>query len=332
MALIVPQVPAASPGLSQPAQRQIEFVVLIILEGVNHEALKLGPMPVLSRLAKEGSATWSAATVEPPLTLPAMASLLTGLPVEKHKVSWNNYDFLRGFIRAPTVFDYLNLSGGRDSAIFWMEESLQQLSRPEPYTDYQMCGPLKPECNPKTLLRYIRDYFRKATSGHGHGHAVLSVPHLLVVHLPEPVRTGATSGWNSAVYRQALRSVDEAIGAILDLYKELGMLDRTEVIVTALNGTGNGTPSVNGQSKPGGTDGAAGTGQKISREQVPWIAWGPGIKAGHVIRQPISIMDTGATILRMLGLETHVEWDSHAVEEIFTAPRETPTQAGAHDR
>jgi hypothetical protein len=28
-------------------------------------------------------------------------------------------------------------------------------------------------------------------------------------------------------------------------------------------------------------------------------------------------MDTGATVMRALGLETHTEWDSHAVEEIF---------------
>jgi hypothetical protein len=28
-------------------------------------------------------------------------------------------------------------------------------------------------------------------------------------------------------------------------------------------------------------------------------------------------MDTGATVMRALGLETHTEWDSHPVEEIF---------------
>src|SRR5207249_4177304 len=80
---------------------------------------------------------------------------------------------------------YLDLSGGRDSAIFFMDESLYQLAKPEPYTDYQMCGPLKPECSPATVVQYIRDYFRKATSGHGYGHAILSLPHLLAVHLPE---------------------------------------------------------------------------------------------------------------------------------------------------
>jgi hypothetical protein len=31
----------------------------------------------------------------------------------------------------------------------------------------------------------------------------------------------------------------------------------------------------------------------------------------------VSIIDTGATVMRMLGLETHTEWESKAVEEIF---------------
>jgi arylsulfatase A-like enzyme len=50
---------------------------------------------------------------------------------------------------------------------------------------------------------------------------------------------------------------------------------------------------------------------------VPWIASGVGIKKGHAITQSVSLVDTGATVMRALGLETHTEWDSHAIEEIF---------------
>jgi hypothetical protein len=52
---------------------------------------------------------------------------------------------------------------------------------------------------------------------------------------------------------------------------------------------------------------------------VPWIASGVGIKPGHAIHQPVSILDTGATVMRTLGLQTYTEWESHAVEEIFQA-------------
>lgn len=273
---------------------------MFVLEGVGQEALKSGPMPTLSRLVKEGAVTWNATAVTPALRLPTMASLLTGLPVEKHKITWNDYEFLRGYLRAPTLFDYLDLSGGKDSSIFLMDESLYQLARPEPYTDYQMCGPLKPECNPATVVRYIRDYFRKATSGHGYGHAILSLPHLLVVHLP--ARAGAAQAQDLHAYREALRAVDSAMGSVLDLYRELKLLDKTTVVVTSLS------------AAPKHAAGTLANGAEPPR--VPWVAWGYGIKTGYAIQQPMSIMDTGATVMRMLGLETHTEWQSHAVEDL----------------
>ncbi len=308
---------ASAAKASAPASKPIqpEHVILFVLEGAGQGALKAGPMPVLGRLVKEGSVTWAATGVSSPLRLPTMASLFTGLPVEKHGITWNSFDFIRGYPRPPTVFDYLDLSGGKDSAIFFMDESLYQLAKPEPYTDYQMCGPLKPECSTNTVVGYIREYFRKATSGHGYGHAILSLPHFLVVHLPEPGRAGLAKGWNSPAYRESLRTVDAAIGSILGIYRDLGLLDRTTVFVTALN--------VQGEAKASGN----GTG---AAPHVPWIAWGAGIKSGHQIKQPVSIIDTGATVMRTLGLETHTEWESKAVEEIFTAPRSaTVNQEGS---
>lgn len=299
-----------SVAVSSPRNDRAEYVVLVVLEGVRQEALKAGPMPVLSRLVKEGAVTWSATGVTPPLRLPTMASLLTGLPVEKHGVTWNSFDFIRGYPRPPTVFDYLDLSGGKDSAIFFMDESLYQLAKPEPYTDYQMCGPLKPECSTNTVLGYIREYFRKATSGHGYGHAILALPHFLVVHLPEPDRAGLSQGGNSPAYRESLRTVDQAIGSILGIYRDLGLLERTTVFVTTISNAG--------EAKTAGDGNLAGSGAAL---RMPWIAWGAGIKSGHVIKQPVSILDTGATVLRTLGLETYTEWESHPVEEIFTVPR-----------
>ena len=290
------QVPAAMPPT--------EHVILFVLEGFGQNSLKGGTMPTLSRLIKEGAVTWSATAVRPALRLPTMASLITGMPVEKHGITWNTFEFSRGYPRTPSLFDYLDLSGGRDSAIFFMDESLYQLARPEPYTDYQMCGPLKPECSTDRIVSYIRQYFKKATSGHGYGHAILSLPHFLVVHLPEAGRVGASKGWTSKEYRDSLRSVDKAIHSVLDIYHEQGLTKRTTLFVTSLSAEGRDA----NQERADG-----------SVPMVPWIASGVGIKPGHAIHQPVSILDTGATVMRTLGLQTHTEWESHAVEEIFQA-------------
>lgn len=290
-----------------PSASPTEHVILFVLEGVGQDSVQGGTMPVLSKLISDGSVTWSAKSSKLPLRLPLMATLFTGLPPERHGITWNSFEFSRGYPRAPSMFDYLDLSGGRDSAIFFMDESLYQLARPEPYTDYQMCGSLRPECNPDKLISYVRDYFKKATSGHGYGHAIPSLPHLLVIHLPSAGRAGETAGWKSAEYRDSLKAVDKAMGSVLDLYRELDLMKSTTLFVTSLSPVGESRIS-------------AGEGehdQAAEAPRIPWIASGVGIKKGHTISQPVSLMDTGATVMRALGLETHTEWDSHAVEEIF---------------
>ena len=300
----------AAPTKPPAISTQTQSVILFILEGIDRHSLKIGPMPTLNRLAIEGATTWSAHTVAPPLRLPAMASLLTGLPIDQHGISWNTFEFSRGYPRPPTLFDYLDLSGGLDSAIFFMDESLYQLAKPSPYTDYQVCGLLRPECSPDRLVAYIRQYLKKASSGHGYGHAVLALPHLLVVHLPTPERAGTAHGWASKEYRDALRSVDQAMRATLDLFKEHGLLAHTTIFVTALNGTGVGQSPTAGAKAPTTRDSPL----------VPWIVSGAGIKVGHTIQQPVSILDTGATVMRTLAVDTHTEWESRVVEEVFQNP------------
>ncbi len=309
---VQPPVEAAAPLGKETASSGsgTEHVILFVLEGFGQESLKGGAMPVVSKLVKEGSVTWSASGVKPALRLPTMASLVTGMPVEKHGITWNFFEFSRGYPRHPSLFDYLDLSGGRDSAIFYMDESLYQLAKPEPYTDYQLCGALRPECGSQKLVAYIQQYLQKATSGHGYGHAIPSLPHLLVVHLPEAGRAGVIHGWDSTEYREALRTVDGAMKSVLNLFQEYSLSGRTAVIVTALSGKG---------TDPGAE--APTTESPV----VPWLVSGTGIKQGQLIRQPVSIMDTGATVMKILKLETHTEWESQAVEEIFETAAATPT-------
>lgn len=301
---------AATPKTVQASPVAPEHVILFVLEGFGQDSLKGGGMPVLGKLVKEGAVTWSATGVNPALRLPTMASLVTGMPVEKHGITWNAFEFSRGYPRSPSLFDYLDLSGGRDSAIFYMDESLYQLARPEPYTDYQLCGALRPECHPDKIVSYIRQYFKKATSGHGYGHAILSVPHLLVVHLPEAGRAGVAHGWNSKEYRQGLQAVDAALKSVMEVFKEHGLLNRTTVVVTSLSGPGS---DIGGEEPT-----------MKATPVVPWIASGVGIKHGQTIHQPVSIIDTGATVMRILGLDTHTEWESKAVEEIFQSAAAVP--------
>ncbi len=300
---------------STTSAAQTEHIVLIVLEGINSATIQSGATPTLAKLAREGAASWTAQSVDPPHTVSAMASLLTGLPVNKHRVTaqWETYDFARSFMRSPTVFDYMDLAGGMDTGVFLMDERFYQLVRPEIYVDSQVCGYTKPQCTPETMAVYIRDFLQKVTSEGGYGFRLFEVPNLLLTHFPTAAPIGQKHGWNSPKFSSALTAVDTVVAQILDTYQELGVLSRTMVIVTGLHSGPVNAPATtvkNVTTMAGATD---------FNPTIPWIAWGNNVKANYPIGKIISLLDTGATIMYALGLETHTEWDSHAVEEIFEA-------------
>ena len=307
-------------GMIPPAPAsaaQAEHIVLVVLEGIKSSTIQSGATPHLAKLAREGVVTWSAQSTTPPLTVSAMASLLTGLPIEKHRVTaeWEHYDFGRSFMRSPTVFDYMDLAGGRDTGVFLMDERLYQLVRPEVYVDSQVCGYTKPQCTPETVSIYIQDYLEKVTSDGGHGFRLFGVPNLLLTHFPTAARIGQKYGWDSPKYMEAVTSIDNAIDQIRKNYQAIGVLDRTMFIVTGLN-SGPITPLPKAEMK----------GKTVELDAtIPWVAWGANIKSQHTISRPVSIMDTAATIMYALGLETHTEWESQAITDIFQATPERQT-------
>ena len=300
---------------------QADHIVLVVLEGIKSSNIQNQTTPTLAKLAQEGAVTWTAQSITPPNTVSAMASLLTGLPVDKHHVTavWETYEFARSFMRSPTVFDYMDLAGGRDSGVFLMDERFYQLVRPEIYVDSQVCGYTKPQCTPETVSVYIKDFLTKVTSQGGHGFRLFGVPNLLLTHFPTASRIGQKYGWDSSKFASALTSIDTAVAQIIKNYQELGVLDRTMVIVTGLH-----SGPIHSSSKNGKSVGRR-TGTPDFDATVPWIAWGANIKGHHLIAKSVSLLDTGATIMYALGLETHTEWESHAVQEIFQAVPEKRT-------
>lgn len=305
--------------LTTASAAQTEHIVLIVLEGIKSSTIQSGAAPHLAKLAQEGVVSWSAQSITPPLTVPAMASLLTGLPVEKHRISaeWERYDFARAFMRSPTVFDYMDLAGGADTGVFLMDERLYQLIRPEIYVDKQVCGYSKPQCTPETVSVYIQDFLKNVTSGKGYGFWLFGVPNLLVTHFPTAARIGQKYGWDSPKYSAAVTSIDNAVDQIKKNYQEIGVLDRTMFIVTGLN---------SGPISPSTKKGKEAKAMDLD-PTVPWIAWGANVKHQHPISQPLTLLDTGATIMYALGLETHTEWESQAITEIFqSTPKRQTTE------
>ena len=155
----------------------------------------------------------------------------------------------------------------------------------------------------------------------GYGFRLIEVPNLLLVHMPTASRSGKKYGWHSEQYKQSINEIDSAIGKIRDNYRELNVLDKTMFLVTSLNAAG--LPDLGKNGKEAESQQRA----EALSAKVPWIASGNNVKKGMAISRKVSLQDTGATILYALGLKTHTEWESQAIDEIFeTTPEHRTTE------
>lgn len=281
-----------SPAAEKPSYA--DNVVIIMVDGLRPDALKQVQAPVLEGLIKRGSFTMKAQTVNPSLTLPAFASMLTGLPVEAHGVNWNDYEPQRGYLKAPTIFEIATFNGSKWGAAFIQKEKLLHATKQDRRLALHVCNVSEQGCTAKKIAADVINSYKTATDS--------TKPSLFLIHFAEADVAGHADGWMSKPYLKAVEDIDRAIGTLIKGFKELGLYERTTFIVSADHG-GHGT--THGTTMP-------------EDMTIPWIAAGPGVKAGHEIRQPVSLMDTPATVMRAFGIsDYYVEWKSRSVEEMF---------------
>jgi len=290
--LITGLVAIASPAADLPVAA--DTLVLIVVDGLRPEALKQAKVPVIDGFIKRGASTMKAQTVSPSLTLPAVTSMLTGLPPQQHGIIWNDYEPMRGYVKAPTVFEIASFAAGKLAAMFLNKEKLLHIAKPDRGLILQVCSMTEPGCNAQKIATAVIAAYKTATEGK---------PSVFLIHFADPDTAGHEKGWMSKPYLQAVEATDRAIGTLVKGFQQLGLYKNMAFIITTDHG---------GHDKTHGTDSA-------DDMTVPWIAAGPGIKSGYVIKRPVSIIDTPSTMLRALGIVDYfVEWNSQTVEEIFT--------------
>jgi arylsulfatase A-like enzyme len=108
---------------------------------------------------------------------------------------------------------------------------------------------------------------------------------------------GHDFGWMSPNYLSQAGYVDALVGRLLD-----EVPPSTHVLVQADHG---------GYERNHGTD-------LPENMAIPWMLAGPGVRAGHEIAAPVSLLDTAPTLARLLGLAPHPQWEGQVVEAAFS--------------
>jgi arylsulfatase A-like enzyme len=290
-----PAAPTSDAGVGRPGA-VTRHVVIVSIDGLRPDAIARFRPGVIQRLVREGRATLDARTILPSKTLPSHTSMLTGVPPDRHGITWNDDEVVgRGLVPVPTVFAVAR-QRGLHTAAFFGKAKFRHLMVPGTLDYAQAPTGWWGRWSARRTAHDVRAYLgRTARSGRP--------PELLFVHLGEPDYVGHAVGWMSWLYGRAVRTADEALAVVVDAADAAYGRGGYTLLLTADHG---------GQRRDHGTADSLDV-------TIPWIAWGRGVAAGAALGPGIRTMDTGATALWLLGLDVPEGWEGRPVHRAFTA-------------
>lgn len=258
-------------------------MVVISIDGLRPDALDLTDTPTLDKLRAKGAYCPSAQTVRISFTLPSHASMLSGMPPEKHGILWGLPYIGWSGMNGPTLFNVAH-DAGLSTAFVSGKEKLNYLALP----------------NSVDKL-FTADAHDNEVKNQAVEIIQAGLPSVLFIHFPDTDRVGHAFGWMSANQLQSITFADGLIGEIVAALESGGYLSSTLLIIT---------------SDHGGHDLGHGDDSPIDRT-IPWLAVGPGIPSGVTLTTEINTFDTAATVLYALKLPIPEIWDGKPIVEIF---------------
>ncbi len=258
-------------------------VLIISEDGLRPDALRGLHLHWHELLRHRGSSAQTALTIRQASTLPAHASMLSGVGPLLHGLTWNNWSPRRGYIKVPTIFTSA-AEAGLSTAFFTGKHKLRHIVPPGSVGVYERPG-----------------YYCKKVAEDAAAYLVSEKPALAFVHFSDPDELGHSQGWMSAPQMQAIANSDRCLGILYEALEQSGLLEDTLIIVSADHGGHNKTHS----------------GAKRIDRVIPWMACGPGVREDFVITDEVSTLDTAATALYALGLPIPETFAGRARTEIF---------------
>lgn len=280
--------------------RQVEHIILILIDGVRSDILLQANTPTFDMLASEGSCTWNAWTVFPSETGYAIPSLLAGSTPDVHKAAGFQY-----WSDVESIFEVFERAG-LSTAVIGGSTMTYSGIEPTYSTGY---------------------YYRADQDAHSADLAIEWLveykPFFIYVYNPVPDRMGHAHGHDSAEYRGAIENADYHVGRLVQALKDEGMYDRTLIVITTDHG-------MTGTSH----------GYCYETDMRVFSIWrGPGVKQGYEMVDNVyiaasathgethvahRIIDIAPTIVTLAGLSPPERWNGEVILQILVEPAKTP--------
>jgi predicted AlkP superfamily pyrophosphatase or phosphodiesterase len=274
------------PRTEEVEKHKINHVLIISEDGMRADAVATLHLKWHDIMRKRGSSTVHAQTIRDASTLPAHASMLSGVGPNVHGLTWNTWRPNGGYIKAPTIFNHAQ-DAGLTTAFFTGKPKLRHIVPPGTVGVYSRPG-----------------YYCKKVAEEAATYLTTEKPALAFVHFSDPDEVGHAKGWMSNAQQKAIYDSDRCLGILYEALEKSGLLDDTLIIVSADHGGHNKVHS----------------GAKLIDREIPWIACGPGVREDFSIQSALSTVDTAATALYALGLPIPPELVGKPRIDIFTDP------------
>lgn len=290
--------PAVAQQSTQAQAAKAKHLVIIGVDAMSPDGILNAKTPVLDRLMKSGSYTFNARGVLPTSSSTNWKSMMSGSGPEQHGVTsnfWERDDYNFAPVTTgmenifPTLFgQYRQQNADAKIAAIYAWDGFGRLIE-RSALNYDVAG----ESDEKTTS-LAAEYLVKEK------------PELLFVHLDWVDHIGHEKGHKTPEFYAAIEQIDSQIGQIVQAAESADLLKDTVFIITSDHGgigLGHG-------------------GESLDELEIPFIIFGPGIKADHVIKQPVYTYDTAATVAYILGFEAHPAWIGRAVRTAFVGEAE----------
>ncbi len=278
---LTPTLTAVPTAASFPGK--VDRVIIVSFDGLRPDAIAEAPMTNMIRWMRNGAYTLEARTIAPSLTLPAHASMLSGLCASQHGITWNSGLIEWGYSMGVDIFDLAHTAGMRTVMIVG-KDKLRALAEPETTDVFE-------------IHAADADIFQAATDQLSLGF------NLMFVHIPSPDDRGHQYGWMTNAQFKTLRESDVMFGDFIAALDRLGLTSSTLVIVNADHG---------GHDKNH-------EGSQLVDQLIPWAMVGPGVEAEKLVNL-VSVTDTAATAAYALDLPLQPEWAGFPVYGGFGVP------------
>ena len=256
--------------------------LLILIDGMRPDSISECGDRNFQTFFESGSYTYSARTVFPPVTLPAMLSLFYSVSPGKHGVTTNIFTPMD-----PSLMGLMEVLAKeqKKSAVFYSWQELRDLASPRGGTvafSWMMdIAHHFPETDVDTAAAdACRQYLVKY------------LPDFCFLYLGMPDEIGHRCGWMSPEYLERVRVARECVDRVVS-----ALPPDYSVIITADHG-GHGMDH----------------GEDVTEDMtIPVCCTGPAFEKGKELKGSVSILDIAPTITEILGAKPDPGWEGKSL-------------------